>query len=40
LWCVDGNSGKVDYWHYPAGGLPYKYLSAADPYGSAVSIAQ
>jgi len=40
LRCVDGNSGKVDYWHYPVGGLPYKYLSAADPYGSAVSIAQ
>jgi hypothetical protein len=42
LWCVDGGSGRVDYWHYPAGGLPYKYLSmaSADPYGSAVSIAK
>ena len=41
LWCVDGGKGKVDYWHYPKGGLPYKYLSgaSADPYGAAVSIA-
>lgn len=41
LWCPDGGSGKVDYWRYPAGGMPYKNLSSlSDPYGSAVSIAK
>jgi hypothetical protein len=41
LWCPDGGEGKVDYWRYPAGGLPYKDLTApSEPYGSAVSIAQ
>jgi hypothetical protein len=41
LWCADGGSGKVDYWHYPAGGMPYKNLSSlSDPYGSAVSFAK
>ncbi|HLY01427.1 MAG TPA: hypothetical protein VKR56_02915 [Candidatus Cybelea sp.] len=42
LWCVDAGTGKVDYWHYPAGGLPYTNLSSppAEPYGAGVSIAQ
>jgi hypothetical protein len=41
LWCVDAGTGKVDYWHYPAGGLPYTDLGSppANPYGAAVSIA-
>jgi hypothetical protein len=41
LWCVDAGSGRVDYWHYPEGGLPYRNLSPspADPYGAAVSLA-
>ncbi|MGC9991973.1 MAG: hypothetical protein ABSD52_06235 [Candidatus Cybelea sp.] len=41
LWCPDGGHGKVDFWHYPAGGLPYKNLTASseEPYGQAVSIA-
>ena len=40
LWCADAGSGKVDYWHYPLGGLPYKNLdpSPANPYGAGVSI--
>ncbi len=40
LWCSDGGKSEVDYWHYPAGGLPYKKLSgaSAEPYGAAVSI--
>jgi hypothetical protein len=42
LWCNDAGTSKVDYWHYPAGGLPYKYLSSPpdEPYGAGVSIAQ
>jgi hypothetical protein len=42
LWCqAEGKGGKLDYWHYPGGGMPYKSLSNAseDPYGAAVSIA-
>ncbi|MGA2761109.1 MAG: hypothetical protein ABSF08_12430 [Candidatus Cybelea sp.] len=39
LWCPDGGQGKVDWWHYPAGGLPYKkFASSSDPYGAAVSL--
>ncbi len=40
LWCPDGGKSEVDYWHYPAGGLPYKNVSGAssEPYGAAVSI--
>jgi hypothetical protein len=40
LWCVDAGKGAVDYWHYPAGGLPFKRLPSppANPYGAAVSI--
>ena len=40
LWCPDGGKSEVDYWHYPAGGLPYMNLSGAssEPYGVAVSI--
>jgi hypothetical protein len=42
LWCVDAGTGKVDYWRYPAGGLPYTDLSSGppDPYGAAVSFAK
>ena len=42
LWCPDGGKSKVDYWHYPGGGLPYKDLSGAssEPYGAAVSLAK
>lgn len=41
LWCPDGGQSGFGFWHYPAGGLPYKNLSdvSADPYGQAVSIA-
>ncbi len=40
LWCPDGGQGEVGFWHYPAGGLPYKSLGgSAEPYGQAVSIA-
>jgi len=41
LWCVDGGTDGMDYWHYPTGGLPYTHLKGAssDPYGAAVSIA-
>jgi hypothetical protein len=40
LACLFVGPGKVDYWHYPSGGLPFKVLSPppADPYGAAVSI--
>jgi hypothetical protein len=40
LACLFVGPGKVDYWHYPAGGLPFKVLQSppADPYGAAVSI--
>jgi hypothetical protein len=39
LWCAD-DGARVDYWHYPAGGFPFKRLPSvpADPYGAAVSI--
>jgi hypothetical protein len=43
LWCeAEGKGGKVDYWHYPAGALPYKDVtsSSGNPYGAAVSIAR
>jgi hypothetical protein len=41
LWCPDGGQGEVGFWHYPAGGLPYKDLGASvEPYGEGVSIAQ
>ncbi|HLY01426.1 MAG TPA: SMP-30/gluconolactonase/LRE family protein [Candidatus Cybelea sp.] len=42
LWCIDAGAPKVDYWHYPAGGLPYNDLSSPpdEPYGAGVSIAQ
>ena len=40
LWCPDAGTSAVDYWPYPAGGLPFKKLPSppADPYGAAVSI--
>jgi hypothetical protein len=41
IWCEsEGKGGKVDYWHYPAGGQPYSSLSSPppDPYGAVVSI--
>jgi hypothetical protein len=40
LWCADDGVGRVDYWHYPAGALPFKGLPSApaDPYGTTVSI--
>ncbi len=39
LWCTDAGTTAVDYWHYPAGALPFKRLSALeDPYGAAASI--
>jgi hypothetical protein len=43
LWCEsEGKGGRVDYWHYPPGGMPYKNLSdpSGDPYGAAVSLAE
>lgn len=42
LWCYDAGSPRVDYWKYPAGGMPYTYLAnpPGEPYGAAVSIAE
>jgi hypothetical protein len=41
FWCAYEGSGKVDYWHYPEGELPYKHLasSPANSYGAGVSFA-
>ncbi len=39
LWCADDGTIKIDYWHYPAGGSPFKALPlSVEPYGAAVSI--
>ncbi|MGB6522457.1 MAG: hypothetical protein WBE83_11865 [Candidatus Cybelea sp.] len=40
LWCNDNGTSGVSFWHYPAGGDPFKTLEhvPAEPYGSAVSL--
>ncbi len=40
LWCTEEGTSKVDYWHYPAGGAPFKVLPSPppNPYSAAVSI--
>lgn len=39
LWCADGGSYRLDFWHYPQGGAPYKYLTlTSSPAGASVSI--
>lgn len=40
LWCVDGGSGETEFWHYPAGGSPFKTFANfwAEPNGAAVSL--
>jgi hypothetical protein len=42
LWCYESGASGVDFWHYPAGGSPFKTLPSAprEPYGAGVSLAQ
>jgi hypothetical protein len=42
LWCIDGGSGEVECWNYPAGGnTPWSLGSPpVEPYGQVVSFTQ
>jgi hypothetical protein len=42
LWCNDAGSSAVDFWNYPAGGLPSRRLNSppSEPYSAGVSLKQ
>jgi hypothetical protein len=40
VWCNDASTSDVNFWHYPAGGAPFRRLEAppSEPYGASVSL--